>query len=87
MPTVVPPDTQIGDFFVNNYRQWLVPYVGDERATLLAGPDISDQVTRITGFYNNALNTIDNLNPASIDSAISNILPPDFSSLLGQFPP
>jgi len=87
IPVYTPPDTRPEDFFVNNYRIWLVPRVGDERATLLAGPDISNEVSRITNFYNNALNTIDNLDPDAIKRSINNVLPPDFSSLLGSFPP
>lgn len=82
IPVYTPPDARVEDFFVNNYRIWLVPRVGEERATLLAGPDISDQVSRITDFYNNALDITSNLNPDSLGDAIDDLLPPDFSSLL-----
>jgi hypothetical protein len=86
IPVYTPPDTRVEDFFVNNYRVWLAPRVGEERATLLAGPDISDQVGRISDFYNSALDTVDNLSPDALGDAINDILPPDFSEILGMFP-
>ena len=88
IPVYVPPDTTAEDFFVNNYRQWLIAQgVSDERATLLGGPDISAQVDMISTFYNDALGIFDNLGPDLIDDAIDDALPPDFSDLLGGFPP
>lgn len=88
VPVSTPPNAQVTDFFVNDYRIWLVQQgVEDERATLLAGPDISGYVAQIADFYSTALDTIDNLDPANISSEIGDVLPPSFESLEGLFPP
>jgi len=88
IPVYIPPDTAPEDFFVNNYRQWLLAQgVDDDRATLLGGPDISAQVDMISTFYNDALGIFDRLGPDLIDDAIDDALPPDFGDLLGGFPP
>ena len=41
----------------------------------------------ISTFYNDAFDIFDRLGPDLIDDAIDSVLPPDFTDLLGGFPP
>lgn len=88
LPVLSEPASIPNDFIVTEYRKWLVDQgVDEDRATALAGPDISSYVDTITGFYEDAFDLAGKLNPDGIKDAVSSFLPPDFDDLMGGFPP
>jgi len=88
LPTISPPESEATDFLVTAYRRWLIDRgVDEDRATTLAGPDISAEVDRIVGFYEEALELGGRLTPDGIRASIDGFLPPDFNGLRGSFPP
>jgi len=87
LPVLAEPVSEPNDFFVVAYRDWLVDQgVDEDRATVLAGPDISPYVDTITGFYEDAIDLGGKLSPDGIKNAITSLFPPDFDDLKGLLP-